>query len=525
MATPSFSGPTTNPYGLSNSGTNTNPNIADLDGDGDLDVLIGNAAGDMDYFQNTGTPTAPAFAAAVSNPFGFQNIAAGGTAPATGDLDNDGDLDVLSGDETAGAYHYFENTGSSTAPAFAAPITNSFGLSTTGLESSPAFIDLDNDGDLDILAGGNTGDFHYFENTGTPAAPAFAAPITNPFGLTKVPTDSNPTLADIDFDGDYDLLTGTFANGFWVYENTGSSTAPAFAAPLTSPYGINGVFLEMAPSFGDLDGDGKVDIVAITASTNFGLIYYNNTSPVSPSTTVTPSNSETLSVSASQSNSPVGISPSPIPVSIRPTTTTGSTSGTTGRRGTTGTRATTGQRRTTRRGTTGEDSGSDTSRLKAWPEMITSLKLGVLTKIGANAYSSLQSRLQSLKASFWASEVTEEPKVNDEQAQAINKLLSRCGELDKPLIEPWLSYGLEDLRDELQEAKYHGVTEDQLLEWEEELDALEADYVQPTQTATASTPQQQKGRYMSFFKPAQQTMVENIPAVLPQPAIPGRIAG
>ncbi|MBM3264708.1 MAG: VCBS repeat-containing protein, partial [candidate division Zixibacteria bacterium] len=90
------------------------------------------------------------------------------SAPAFVDLDKDGDLDLLSG-EYYGNFHYFENTGSSSAPAFSATQTNPFGLVDVGYSSAPAFGDLDNDGDLDLLSGEYYGNFRYFENNSSPS--------------------------------------------------------------------------------------------------------------------------------------------------------------------------------------------------------------------------------------------------------------------------------------------------------------------------------------------------------------------
>lgn len=68
-------------------------------------------------------------------------------------------------------------------PLFLDP-SRPYGLSLNGDRAArPAFADLDDDGDLDALAGSAGGTFLYFENTGTASAPGFAAGATNPFGL------------------------------------------------------------------------------------------------------------------------------------------------------------------------------------------------------------------------------------------------------------------------------------------------------------------------------------------------------
>ena len=73
-------------------------------------------------------------------------------------------------------------------PQFAAPVRNPFGLQTVGLavRSTPAVADLDGDGDADVLTGDFGGDVFYFENTAGPdATSAYSAPVLLPFGYAS----------------------------------------------------------------------------------------------------------------------------------------------------------------------------------------------------------------------------------------------------------------------------------------------------------------------------------------------------
>jgi hypothetical protein len=79
----------------------------------------------------------------------------------------DGDFDAFVGDENGNLY-YFENTGTPTAPEFAAPALNSFGLEVGAGPVGrivPAFVDIDNDGDFDLFVGDENGDLWFYENT------------------------------------------------------------------------------------------------------------------------------------------------------------------------------------------------------------------------------------------------------------------------------------------------------------------------------------------------------------------------
>ncbi|MBN4051429.1 T9SS type A sorting domain-containing protein [bacterium AH-315-M05] len=278
----------TNPFGLTSIGYFSAPAFIDIDGDGDFDAFVGGDSityGSLQYFENVGTNTSPAFTAPQTNPFGLISINSYIALPTFVDIDGDGDFDAFVGNDYSsyGGLQYFENTGTNTAPAFAAPQTNPFGLSSlVGYVAVPAFVDMDGDGDFDLIAGGDTitfGSFQYFQNTGTDTVPSFTAPQTNPFGLTSINGVAIPAFADIDGDGDFDALVGNDNNnygGFQYFENTGTNTAPAFAAPQSNPFGLISVNYIALPAFADIDDDGDFDLFA---GEYYGAIkYFENTS-------------------------------------------------------------------------------------------------------------------------------------------------------------------------------------------------------------------------------------------------------
>ena len=121
-----------------------------------------------------------------------------------------------------------------TAPAYAAAVTNPFEITGCVAHASPALADIDGDGDLDLFIGNFNGDTVFFRNTAPPGAttPAFAAAVTNPFGITDVDQFASPALADADNDGDLDLFIGNVFGNTVFFRNTAApgATAPAFAA-------------------------------------------------------------------------------------------------------------------------------------------------------------------------------------------------------------------------------------------------------------------------------------------------------
>ena len=103
---------------------------------------------------------------------------------------------------------FLENTGTAMAPVFAVNTAdNPFGnmedfSAETQDEIAPVFEDLDGDGDLDLIAGGLNGALMFLENDGG----TFSWIEANDLGIDDVGNNALPTIADVDEDGDLDIL-------------------------------------------------------------------------------------------------------------------------------------------------------------------------------------------------------------------------------------------------------------------------------------------------------------------------------
>ena len=257
-AAPGFTTGQTNPFGLLAPGMFVSPALADLDGDGDLDALVGVYTGTTFLLRNTGTATAPAFASAEGSPLGIE-IQAVGPGPALADLDDDGDLDALIADGT-GSTVFYRNTGTAAEPAFR-HASRAFGLGQAGRANAPEFGDLDGDGDLDALVGHYQGTVFSAPNFGTRSSPEFLSFEANTLGIGGS-SYAQPAIADLDGDGDLDVLLGDDAGGgrLLYFVNTGSIGAPAFAAAATNPFCAGSLGTHPTPDFIDLGADGDLDL-------------------------------------------------------------------------------------------------------------------------------------------------------------------------------------------------------------------------------------------------------------------------
>ena len=217
---------------------------------GDADMIFGEKFGRFIYFENLGSTLSPVFVQKSGDDNPFDGIDVGSySAPALADLDNDGDLDLVAGDGD-GMLHFLENTGTSTAPVFVQRTGSENPFDGVSSYSKPALADLDNDGDLDLVVGGG-----YFENTGTSTAPEFVQRMgsDNPFdGI------GSGALADLDGDGDLDLVKeGSY------FENVGSARVPRFMQRFEDLNPLNGIdYLYLHPAaLLDLDGDGTLKVL------------------------------------------------------------------------------------------------------------------------------------------------------------------------------------------------------------------------------------------------------------------------
>ena len=256
--------------------------VADLNGDGKIDVVVPNFTdATVSVFFNT-TPNAaspPSFTAKTDFPTGTQ-----AWSVSIGDLNLDGKPDIAVGNRSGGSVSVLLNT---TATGAAAPTFGAKTDFTTGANNFFVTVgDVNSDGVPDILATSRTTALVYvFLNTTVPGAstPTFMAAST--FGTASQPY--TPVLADINGDGKQDIaLPNGVGNSVSVYINTTGmgAAAPSFSSNTALPIGNNSYFVAV----GDINGDGKLDEAVANINSNSVSVLINSTSPGASTPAFTP---------------------------------------------------------------------------------------------------------------------------------------------------------------------------------------------------------------------------------------------
>jgi len=239
-----------------------------------IDLLISNRfntdkglISNIVIYENTGTKITPKFELVETNYMGILALGILEAFPAFGDLDNDGDLDMMIG-EGNGNLHYFENSAASGSPANFT-ITQAFYTDNNtvvidvGEAAAPFIVDIDRDGKLDMVIGCKKGKLYYYKNIGTVNNPLFEL-ITDTLGGVDVSINftgySTPYIGVIDSTGKYNLIVGTESGWLHQYDNIDSNLNGQFNLVDDSlSYIYPGA--RCAVTMGDINDNGYLEMV------------------------------------------------------------------------------------------------------------------------------------------------------------------------------------------------------------------------------------------------------------------------
>lgn len=265
-STPPWTRHEADPIGHGGGSCNTSPAVGDWNGDTRPDLVTGEHWGYLRFFladAATVNDIAPTWS--EHEPFAFPFELGGDTAPALADWDDDGDLDMLVG-QAHGAVEQYTNVGDKNAADWQAEGTLLELPWVDHPHPFPALADIDGDNDYDLFVGeggwqgpGAGGNIRHYENVGDHETPDWQLVTTDFLGL-DVGGWSTPSFADINGDLDLDLFVGAEDGSIVFVENTGTPVSPTWGAPVMNYAGL-ALGERSAPTFLDIDQDNDLDML------------------------------------------------------------------------------------------------------------------------------------------------------------------------------------------------------------------------------------------------------------------------
>lgn len=253
-------------------GSGAHPVFFDYNNDSLMDIIVanygyyiesGNFNSQLALFKNVGDAGNPEFEWVTDDFSDLGTLNFGNNlTPTFGDLDGDGDQDMIVGDIN-GNIHLLNNIYFNNTSNFYIDAIEYFDIDVPGGFASPFLIDLDRDGDLDLIIGSKNGEIFHYNNEGSPSEANFVL-VNEQFGNINL-TDpiygtayTTPTI--IDGENGYELFTGTEKGHVYHYVNIDNNLDGNFEETSDSII-LYSKGIRNAPAVYDLNNDGWNDML------------------------------------------------------------------------------------------------------------------------------------------------------------------------------------------------------------------------------------------------------------------------
>mgnify|MGYP006158812157 FL=1 len=276
-------------------GSGAHPVFFDYNNDSLMDIIVanygyytenGNYNSQLALYENVGSHSNPKFEWVTDD---FSDL---GTLnfeyniiPTFGDLDGDGDQDMIVGDSN-GNVHLLNNIYFNSTSNFYIDAIEYFDIDVPGGFASPFLIDLDRDGDLDLIIGSRNGEIFHYNNEGSPSEASFVLAneqfgninLTDPIYGTAFTT---PTM--IDGENGYELFVGTEKGAMYHYTNIDDNLEGSFEE-ISDTIILYSKGIRSAPAVYDLNNDGWNDMLLGIYTGGVHLLWGDNTDISIPET-------------------------------------------------------------------------------------------------------------------------------------------------------------------------------------------------------------------------------------------------
>jgi hypothetical protein len=299
-------------------GTGVVPVYFDVDGDQLKDLLLAvdffrsptnSTNSRIHFYKNTGSATQPLFKLQNEDYTQISKFNFQAASPALGDLDGDGDQDMIIGTAN-GRLHYFRNDGTGGVANFVLIEANYQGINSIGLNAAPELADLTGDGLLDLIVGERSGRIRFFENIGTTTSAEF---------------DANPSIGTLGgIDVSYFCCLGNaapriiknaaFGTGTYLFVGSSEKQIKIYAIPtnLADTFDlVDSIHIladRITPIFDDFNNDEIYDLLIGTGEGGVKYFQRNANYPVGTEPLVNPNTQMIFNVFPNPTNDQIQIS-------------------------------------------------------------------------------------------------------------------------------------------------------------------------------------------------------------------------